>query len=158
MTSNYFTYEKGKVLQALRFHFISRREIKIMIILVNIFAILSAIFFYKKMISPIAFLVSSFLWISMMVIFWYLLPRMIYRKNDTFKDHFKASFDNEDFTIENERGQRTWAWKELSTWLETPHFFHLYFNPRSFFIIPKAAFPGDDVFTARHILMDKVKK
>jgi len=30
------TYEKGKVLQALRYHFISRREIKLMIILVNV--------------------------------------------------------------------------------------------------------------------------
>ena len=158
MTSQNFIYEKGKVLQALRFHFISRKETKVMIILVNIFAIISAVFFYKKMISPIAFLVSSFLWITLMIVFWYLLPRMIYKKNDTFRDHFKASFDENDFTIENERGHRTWPWKELSTWMETPHFFHLYFNSRSFFIIPKEAFAGDTVHDARRILAEKVKK
>ncbi len=158
MTSQYFTYDKNKVIQALRYHFITRKEIKAMMILVNIFAIVSAFLFYFKKISPIAFLVSSLLWITLMVVFWFLLPRMIYKKNSTFKDHFKASFDNDDFTIENERGHRSWDWKELSTWMESPHFFHLYFNPRSFFIIPKEAFIGDDVHAARGVLAEKIIK
>ena len=34
----HFGYEKGQVLQAFRYHFISRPEIRIMIILVNVFA------------------------------------------------------------------------------------------------------------------------
>ena len=37
MTSQFFIYNKGKVIQALRYHFITRKEIKIMIILVNVF-------------------------------------------------------------------------------------------------------------------------
>ena len=44
MTSQFFDYDKGKVIQALRYHFITRREIKVMMILVNVFAILSAAF------------------------------------------------------------------------------------------------------------------
>ena len=82
MTSQFFTYNKQKVIQALRYHFISRREIKVMIILVNVFAILSAGLFYFKKISPFAFLISSVLWFSLMIIFWFLLPYMVYKRAD----------------------------------------------------------------------------
>jgi len=34
-----FGYDKGQVMQALRYHFISRPEIRIMIIVVNVFAL-----------------------------------------------------------------------------------------------------------------------
>ncbi|MEO6136660.1 MAG: YcxB family protein, partial [Ginsengibacter sp.] len=70
MTSSYFTYTKPKVIQALRFHFISRREIKIMIILVNVFAILSAVLYYFGKVSPVSFLLSSGLWFILMISFW----------------------------------------------------------------------------------------
>ena len=39
----HFGYEKGQVIQALRYHFISRPEIRIMIILVNVFALASLV-------------------------------------------------------------------------------------------------------------------
>lgn len=77
-------YEKGKVLQALRYHFISRREIKLMIILVNVFALLTAILFGYKIISALPFLLSSLLWMSMMIAFWIWLPSTIYKRNHTF--------------------------------------------------------------------------
>ncbi|MEP6674981.1 MAG: YcxB family protein [Ferruginibacter sp.] len=158
MTSQFFVYDKKKVIQALRYHFITRREIKVMMILVNVFAIVSAAFFYFKKISPMAFLISSILWISLMVVFWFLLPNMIYRKAVTFKDRFKATFDDSGFMIENDRGHRSWPWNELSSWMESPHFFHLYFNPRSFFIIPKEAFLGDQVHEARVVLAEHIKR
>ena len=158
MTSQFFTYNKGKVIQALRYHFISRREIKVMMILVNVFAIISALLFFMKRISPLAFLVSSILWFGLMITFWYLLPMTIYRKSATFKDKFKATLGNEQFTIENERGSRSWLWNEFSTTMESPHFFHLYFNSRSFFIVPKEAFPEDEVNAARKLLAAKIRK
>ncbi len=158
MTSSLFTYDKAKVIQALRYHFITRREIKIMIILVNVFAVLSAALYFLKKVSPQAFFISSFLWVMLMLMFWIVMPRMVYRKAVTFRDSFQASFTNEGFTLENERGSRTWPWQEISTWLESPHFFHLYFNPRSFFIVPKEAFPGDDVHEARRILAAQIAK
>lgn len=158
MTSQYFTYEKGKVIQALRYHFISRKEIKFMMILVNVFAISSAALFFFKKISPLAFLISSVLWFAMMIAFWFFLPSMIYKKNSTFKDRFKATLDEDGFMIENERGSRGWQWNQFSTTLETPHFFHLYFDSRSFFIVPKEAFGGDDVHEARKMLREKIVK
>lgn len=128
-----------------------------MMILVNVFAITSAVLFYLKKISPLAFLISSVLWFAMMIAFWFFLPSMIYRKNQTFKDRFKATLDEEGFMIENERGSRQWQWNEFSTTLETPHFFHLYFDSRSFFIVPKDAFEGDAVHEARKILKESIK-
>ncbi|MEP7256332.1 MAG: YcxB family protein [Ferruginibacter sp.] len=158
MTSEFFTYNKQKVIQALRYHFITRKEIKIMMILVNVFAILSAGLFFFKKISPYAFLLSSSLWFMLMIVFWFLLPYMIYRKADTFKDRFQAKLSDDEFRIENDRGGRSWGWTEFSTWIESPHFFHLYFNSRSFFIVPKEAFEGDAVNEARKILKMKIVK
>ena len=158
MTSQFFTYDKKKVIQALRYHFISRREIKTMMILVNVFAIVSAALFFFRKISPFAFLISSFLWFVLMILFWFVMPYMVYKKAETFKDRFKAILGDDIFRIENERGGRSWPWSEFSTWIESPHFFHLYFNSRSFFIVPKDAFEGDDVHEARKIFRDKIVK
>ncbi len=159
MTSDFFTYNKGKVIQALRYHFITRPEIKVMMILVNIFAIVSAALFFMKRISPLAFLLSSVLWFSLMIAFWFLLPMIIYKKSGTFKDKFKATLGVEDFSIENERGSRKWPWEAFSTTMESPYFFHLYFDARSFFIVPKDAFADTGgVQEARKILKAKIRK
>lgn len=156
MTSQFFTYNKGKVIQALRYHFITRKEIKIMMILVNVFAIVSAALFFFKKISPFAFLISAILWFALMIIFWFVLPIMIYKKSATFKDRFKSTLGIDEFTIENDKGSRSWPWSDFSTMMESPHFFHLYFDTRSFFIIPKDAFEGDDVHEARKIFVQKI--
>ncbi|MEI8052364.1 MAG: YcxB family protein [Bacteroidota bacterium] len=156
MTSNFFEYNKMKTIQALRYHFISRKEIKVMMILVNVFAILSAVLFFYKKISPVAFLLSSMLWFIMMILFWFLLPRIIYRKSSSFKDRFKVSLNEEDFMLEHERASRSFNWKEFSSWMESPHFFHLYFNSRSFFLIPKEAFDQEE--KARKIFKEKIRK
>ena len=158
MTSDFFTYDKSKVIQALRYHFITRPEIKVMMILVNVFAIVSAALFFFRKISPLAFLISSMLWFFLMIVFWFWLPRMIYKRSGTFKDRFQAILSNNEFRIENDRGGRSWDWGEFSTWIESPHFFHLYFNSRSFFIIPKEAFEGDEVHEARKIFKAKIIK
>jgi hypothetical protein len=158
MTSQFFTYNKNKVIQALRYHFITRKEIKVMMILVNVFAIISAALFFFRTISPLAFLISSVLWFVLMIMFWFVLPNMIYRKAATFRDRFQAILSDNEFRIENDRGGRSWPWKEFSTWIESPHFFHLYFNSRSFFIIPKEAFEGEEEQEARKIFRVKIPK
>lgn len=157
MTSQLFTYDKPKVIQALRYHFISRPEIKVMMIVVNVFAIASAALFFFKKISPLAFLISSLLWFFLMILFWFMLPQIIYRQSATFKDSFRAVLGREQFAIENSRGHKGWDWPAFSTWMESPYFFHLYFNPRSFFIIPKEAF-GDEEHEARKIFAAKIRK
>ena len=154
-----FTYQKKQVLQALRYHFLSKKEIRLMIILVNVFALGSAALFYFKKILPLAFLVGSFLWFSLMICFWFLLPGMVYRRASTFKDHFIMEFQANEFSVGNERGSRSWPWKAVSNFLETPHFFHLYFDSRSFFLVPKNSFANDDeLHQMRQLLKEKVQK
>ncbi len=150
-------YKKGQVLQALRYHFISKREIKLMIIFVNVFALLAAFLFVYKKVTPLAFLISSFVWLMIMLAFWWLLPAMIYRRSATFKGHFDVLLQENHFSIGNERGNKTWAWREFSEIMETPNFFHLYFSPRSFFLLPKDAFRNsDEVHEARTLLKSKI--
>ena len=158
MTTEFFTYNKGKVIQALRYHFISRHEIKVMIILVNVFAIIAAGLFFFKKVSPMAFLVSSVLWFTMMLAFWFLLPITIYKKSVTFRQRLRATFGKDEFTIENERGSKSWDWSEFTTTMESPHFFHLYFDARSFFIVPKEAFSQEELSLVRKVLAEKIKK
>jgi len=158
MTSSFFTYNKSKVIQALRYHFITRREIKTMIILVNVFAILSAGLFFFKKISPMGFLISSVLWFSLMISFWFILPYSIYRKAATFKDGFKVSMEDQHLFLENDRGSKSWPWSAFSNLIESPHFFHLYFDSRSFFLIPKIAFEADALHDARNFLANKIMK
>lgn len=130
-----------------------------MIILVNVFALASAALFYMKKIVPFAFLVGSLLWFVLMISFWFLLPGTVYRRAATFRDHFTMNFGEESFELANDRGARKWGWNALSAFLETPHFFHLYFDSRSFILVPKNAFEStDQVFELRQLLKQKVKK
>ena len=129
-----------------------------MMILVNVFAVSSAALFFFKKISPFAFLISSALWFIMMILFWFLLPTIIYKNAKTFKDRLRVILGDTNLTLENEKGSRNWNWSDFSIWMESPHFFHLYFSNRSFFIIPKEAFEGDSEHDARKILAEKIKK
>ncbi|TAG08916.1 MAG: YcxB family protein [Sphingobacteriia bacterium] len=132
-----FAYQKQKVIQGLRYHFVQRTEIRVLVVLVNVFAILAAILFYSKKIRPEPFLLGSFIWLMMMASFWFFLPNSIYKKAATFKDSFTIFFKSEGVRLENERGYTDWEWKQFSKFFESPHFFHLYFDAKSFFLIPK---------------------
>ena len=155
----FFGYEKGKVLQALRYHFISRPEIKIMLILVNVFAIMSITLYALKKITPMAFFIGSFLWVVLMISFWFILPALVYRRAATFKHEFSMTFEEDGFQLAHERGSKTWTWTALKNYLESPHFFHLYFDSRSFFLVPKSGCKDtDEVFELRKLIKSKVKK
>jgi hypothetical protein len=155
----HFTYEKSKVIQALRYHFITRPELKTMIIVVNVFALTAAALFYFGKVTALAFFMGSVLWFMLMISVWFLLPGIIYRRTSTFKDHFDMSFEETGFSLGNERGSRQWPWQKLSTFTESPHFFHLYFDSRTFFLVPKSGFRStDELFELRQLLKEKITK
>jgi hypothetical protein len=159
MTSQFFTYNKGKVIQALRYHFITRKEIKALMIAVNIFAVLSAGLYFFHKIAPFAFLLSSLLWFVMMLLFWFLLPAMVYKRADTFKATLRVVLSSDEFIIETDRGGRnSWQWKAFNSTMESPHFLHVYFDSRSFFIIPKEAFSHEELIEAKKLLAQKIPK
>jgi hypothetical protein len=155
----HFGYEKGQVMQALRYHFISRPEIRIMLILVNVFTLASVLLYAFHKITAMAFLVGSLLWIVLMISFWFILPAMVYRRAETFKNNFSINFKEDGFTLSHERGSRSWQWNTLSTFLESPHFFHLYFDSRSFFLVPKSGCRDkEEIAELRKLLREKIKK
>lgn len=155
----YFGYEKNQVIQALRYHFISRPEIRIMLILVNVFALASITLYALGKITPMAFFVGSFLWIMLMISFWFMLPFMVYRRAVTFKHEFSMDFREDGFTLAHERGSKSWAWSSLKNFVESPHFFHLYFDSRSFLLVPKSGCKdSDEILALRNLIKGKVKK
>jgi YcxB-like protein len=149
-----FSYNKKKVIQALRYHFVQRPEVRILIILVNAFAIIAAILFYTKKIRPEPFMLGSFLWMILMASFWFFLPNGIYKRAATFKDSFTIFFNEYGVRLENERGETNWDWQKFSKYFESPHFFHLYFDTKSFFLVPKEGM-GDEF---RHELRGLLRK
>jgi hypothetical protein len=155
----HFGYEKPQVLQALRYHFISRPEIKTMLIVVNVFALISITLYGFHKITATAFLVGSGLWIVLMISFWFIMPLMVYKRAETFQHSFTMRFEPDVFILSHERGSRTWSWESLSNFIESPHFFHLYFDSRSFFLVPKnGCRDRDEIFELRQMLKEKVKK
>lgn len=154
----HFGYEKKQVIQALRYHFISRREIKVILILINVFAILAAVLYFFHLVQPIVFLAFSLMWFILMLAVWSLLPRNIYKRATTFQDEFSMTFDAEGVTLQNKRGSQKWPWTAFSTFLESPFFFHFYFDSRSFFLVPKDAFADlDNLQKVREMLKEKIR-
>lgn len=158
MTTETFQFEKQKVIQALRFHFISRKEIRYLLILLNVFVLVSAGLYFFKKITPFTFLAGSFLWMLMMGVLWFILPRIIYNKTSAFRESLQAVIDEKGIMIRNDRGSNQWGWAKFSGWMESPHFFHFYFSSRSFFIIPKSAFNDEDVDHLRKQCREKLGK
>jgi hypothetical protein len=154
-----FGYNKKQVIQALRYHFLNRPEIKILLIIVNVFAILSAILLYFKIIQAISFLFFSILWFLLMLVIWRVLPSSIYKRSATFKDHFTMHFDEDQVMLETDRGNKGWPWKTFTHFVESPYFFHLYFDARSFFLVPKDSFKDiTEIQEARSMLRQKIGK
>ena len=153
-----FSYDKKQVIQALRYHFLTRPEIRILLILVNVFAIGSAILLYFRIIQPVSFLMFSVMWFILMLVIWRILPQSIYRRSRTFQDHFSMDFDDQHVTLRTDRGQKSWSWNVFSKFVESPYFFHLYFDSRSFFLIPTNAFKDiDEKQEVRRLMRSKIK-
>ena len=155
----HFGYDKKQVVHALRYHFLTRPEIKLLVILVNVFAILSAILAIFKVIQPLSFLVFSFLWLSLMLVVWRILPLSIYKRNQTFKDEFSMTINENHVELNNQRGNQVWPWSRFSGFVESPYFFHLYFDSRSFFLLPKDSFKDIvELQEVRKMFREKIKR
>ncbi len=152
-----FTYDKKKVLQALRYHFIWQPEIRILLILVIVFDIASATLYIIGKIHPEPFLLGSLIWLIFIVSFWYILPNSIYKKSATFKDNFIFDFGISIVTLRNEKGYVQWEWEQFSKFFESPNFFHIYFSQKSFFLLPKDNMNDDFRHNLRIMLNEKVR-
>ena len=83
---------------------------------------------------------GSYLWFF----FWFLLPWLFYRKTSMFKQDWQFNFSSTGASLESDSGTAAWAWSDVTRFFESPLFFHVYFAPKSFFILPKAHFSFED--------------
>jgi hypothetical protein len=154
-----FGYNKKQVLDGLRSHFFGMAEIRILFIAINLFAIISAILFYFKKIQPLPFLIFSLLWFLLWISVRRLLPLSIYKKSETFRDDFTLSMEEKGVMLQTHKGTQVWQWDEFSEYKETVNFFLLYFNRRSFFMVPKDAFKDiTEIQAARELFRNKIMK
>ena len=151
------SYNRKEVLQALRYHFIKQSEIKGLMIAVNIYAIVTAVLLFQKKIRPELFLFGSVLWLILMLLFWYLLPIIFYKKTKLFKSNWNFSYSQQEATLVSEHAEAQWQWSELTYYFESPYFFHLYFGLKSFFLISKETIPMEHQHELRGILKQKHK-
>ncbi|HXD78325.1 MAG TPA: YcxB family protein [Puia sp.] len=154
-----FGYNKKEVLDGLRGHFFGRPEIKTLIIVINVFAIVSFILFALHKIQALPFLIFAVLWFTLWIGIRWLLPLSIYKKSATFKDNFVLSLTDEGVLLKTKKGNQLWQWRDFSGFKETIYFFHVYFNPRSFFMIPKDSFKDiTEIQAARKLLKERIRK
>lgn len=149
------SYNKSQVLQALRYHFIKQKEIKSLMIFINLYAIVTAILLFLHKIRPEPFLLGSILWIFLMAFFWFVLPNLFFRKTNLFKESWEFSFNTVAARLLGSVGEANWEWNSVTHYFETAYFFHFYFSPKSFFIVPKENIPLADQHLIRGILKDK---
>jgi len=124
-----------------------------------VFTIISAVLVYAHKIQPVSFLIFSVLWFVLIVVVWRILPASIYKKSETFQDNFSMRIDEKEVVLGTSRGVQAWHWEDFSTFIESPYFFHLYFNSRSFFLVPKDAFEGIiELQEARQLIRVKIRK
>ena len=152
-----FGYDKKQVLDGLRGHFFGRPEIRTLVILVNVFAILSAVLFFMKKIQALPFLLFSILWFCLWISIRRLLPLSIYKRSATFQDQFILTLEDRGLLLETKKGSQLWTWDVFSAFKETAYFFHVYFDSRSFFLIPKDSFKDiTEIQSARKMLKERI--
>ncbi len=157
MTISY-GYDQPKVLQALRYHFINKKDIRYILLAVNALAVISGVLYFLKKIEPNVFFLTSLMWIVLMLVFWILMPRIIYSRTKSFKENFITTINQDEVTLQSELGARTWPMQQFTNWFESPHFIHLYVAANSFFIIPKDPFTESQLTEVRVLFQKNIKR
>jgi hypothetical protein len=152
-----FSYNKKKVLQALRYHFIAQKEIRILFIVILLFDIISAVLYFTNKIRPEPFVLGAFIWFMFLISFWFLMPGTVYRRSQTFREAFTIYFQPDYIALENKNGRVEWQWNRFTKYFESPDFFHLYFSAKSFFIVPKDNISKEDQLAIRSLLNTHVQ-
>jgi len=143
-----FSYNKGDVLHALRYHFMQRGEIKVFrnTLIILLLATLTGYFFSVVTTSALTGIVIMILVLGW--VFWYLLPISIYNKAATFKDSIQLKYSDEGLLISTRASehQRAISWSNFSQVVETKKFFFLYRDKKTFFLIPISAFETEEAY------------
>ena len=68
-------------------------------------------------------------------------------------------FEEDKIVLHTGRGSKSLSWTSFSKFVESPYFFHLYFDARSFFLVPKDSFRDiTEIQEVRKLLRTNLKK
>lgn len=150
-----FTYKKEEVINALRFHFLRRGEIKVFRNTLIILLLATVIGYVFRMVNFNAMLGIVVMMVILGWAFWYLLPVSTYNKAATFRDNIRLRYNEDGMAIVSGHGERSLSWRSFTQIVETQSFFFLYRDKRSFFLIPTSAFENDEAHQQFRELMQK---
>jgi hypothetical protein len=137
-----FSYNKEDVLNALRYHFMQRGEVKVFrntLLILLLFALAGYTF---QVVTLGALIGIAAMIILISLVFWYLLPVSIYNKAATFKDDIHLRYSEEGIVISTRTSefQRELSWSNFTQVIEAKKFFFLYRGKKNFFLVPTSAF------------------
>lgn len=141
-----FSYNKVDVLNALRYHFLRRGEIKVFgnTLFILLLATLAGFLFHMVTLNALIGIIAM----TALIVwaFWYVLPLSTYNKAATFKDEIRLRYSEDGLLISTRASdhQRQLSWNNFSRLVETRKFFFLYRDKKSFLLIPTSAFENDD--------------
>ncbi|PSL49709.1 YcxB-like protein [Chitinophaga niastensis] len=143
-----FSYNKGDVLHALRYHFMRRGEIKVFRNTLVILLLATITGYIFSVVTTAAFTGIAIMVLVLGWVFWYLLPVSIYNKAATFKDSIHLKYSDEGLLISTRASehQRAISWSNFSQVVETKKFFFLYRDKKTFFLIPTSAFKTHEAY------------
>ncbi|HVB02114.1 MAG TPA: YcxB family protein [Chitinophagaceae bacterium] len=135
-----FCYNKEEVIQALRFHFLHKGEIKVFRITLLILLMFAVLGYLVQLVTFAAMTGVIIMMVLLTIAFWFLLPISIYNRAATFRESIDLLCNEEGMVIGTRSGERHILWKHFHRIVETDQFFFLYRTNQSFFLIPMQAF------------------
>lgn len=136
-----FQYNRPDVIEALRFHFMNRPEMKLFRTVLMVLVLLSFVGYWMKMINLQVVIWLFLLFIVLVLVFWYILPYSVYKKAKTFHEPvIHLRWNDRGLSIGTHQGESSMLWSRFDRIVETREFFFLYRDNKSFFLIPVEAF------------------
>ena len=122
-----FSYNKEEVLNALRYHFLQRGEIKVFRNTLFILLAFTLAGFAYRLVTVGALICIASMVVLIVLVFWYMLPVSIYNKANTFKDDIHLNYSEEGITISTRSSEveKQLSWKNFTQLVEAKNFIFL---------------------------------
>lgn len=141
-----FSYNRDEVLNALRYHFLQRGEIKVFRNTLFLLLAFTLAGFAYRIVTVGALVGIASMSVVIVLVFWYMLPVSIYNKAATFKDDIHLNYSEEGIVIStrNSDVQKQLSWKGFTQVVRAKNFFFLYRGKKNFFLVPTSAFKSEE--------------
>ena len=137
-----FSYNKEEVLNALRYHFLQRGEIKVFRTTLFILLTFTLVGFSYRLVTVGALIGILGMSVVIGLVFWYMLPVSVYNKAATFQDDIRLNYSEDGIVIATRKSdvRKELSWHAFTQVVKAKNFFFLYKGKKDFFLVPTSAF------------------